>query len=81
MEQNRFSCGMAALIDSLQVALYGLLLLSSHQLIFVVLPMCLNASLVQGDAERALTAIADAFSPEFQQQGGGFNKSIEELLG
>lgn len=52
--------------------------LVTNSLISVALPMCLNASLVQGDAERALTAIADAFSPEFQQQGGGFNKSIEE---
>lgn len=28
--------------------------------------MGLNASLLQGDAERAQAAIADAFSPEFQ---------------
>lgn len=67
MEKNRFSCGMAALTDRLQVALDGLQLLSSHQLIFEAFLMYVNASLLQGDAERGQTAMSDAFSPEFQQ--------------
>lgn len=75
--QNRFSCGMAALTDRLQVALDGLQLLSIHQLIFEAFLMYLNASLLQGDAEKGQTAMSDAFSSGFQQQGDGWNKSIE----
>jgi len=41
--------------------------LATNSIIFEVFLMCLNPPLLQGDAEKAQTATADAFSPEFQQ--------------